>query len=168
MQTVAKFLVLVVSIVATAPAVAAMPAQPENPLPGAYRLVSSTQAANEPDEWDKLSPDARMKRRWPQPVKVGFLVGLPILDYDDSTIGHVRKVVRTNDGKILLIVAYGRWYTFKKRFVAVPIETVAILGRQINALEMLPEDFEKAPTWNDSTAQDFAPDATIQIAISRR
>ncbi len=35
-----------------------------------------------------------MQRRCPQPVKVGFLIGLPILDWDDSTIGHVRKVVR--------------------------------------------------------------------------
>ena len=28
-----------------------------------------------------------MQRRLPQPVKVGFLIGLPILDWDDSTIG---------------------------------------------------------------------------------
>ena len=110
-----------------------------------------------------------MKRRWPQPVKAGFLIGLPILDHDDSTIGHVRKVVRTADGKILLIVASGRLARpWTKRLVAVPIETVAILGRQINALEMLPEDFDKAPTWNESGEQDIAADATIQIAITRR
>jgi hypothetical protein len=133
-----------------------------------YRFASSTQAAADPNDWESLPPEERMKRRWPQPVKVGFLIGLPVLDYDDSTIGHVRKVVRTGDGKILLIVAYGRWLTWTKRPVAVPIETVAILGRQINALEMTPEDFEKAPTWKDSAAQDIAGDATIQIAISRR
>ena len=40
-----------------------------------------------------------MQRRWPQPVKAGFLIGLPVLDYDDSTIGHVRKVVRTPTAK---------------------------------------------------------------------
>ena len=132
-----------------------------------YQLASSSQPSAEVD-WDKLPPEERMKRRWPQPVKAGFLIGLPILDYDDSTIGHVRKVVRTADGKILLIVAYGRWLTWNKRLVAVPIETVAILGRQINALEMLPEDFDKAPTWNDAGGQDIAADATIQIAITRR
>lgn len=133
-----------------------------------YRLASSAQAPADPDAWENLPPEERMRRRYPQPVKAGFLIGLPVLDYDDSTIGHVRKVVRTGDGKILLIVAYGRWLTWSKRLVAVPIETVAILGRQINALEMTPEDFEKAPTWNDSGGQDIASDATIQIAISRR
>jgi hypothetical protein len=133
-----------------------------------FQLTSSAQAPAEAEDWDKLSPEQRMKRRWPQPVKAGFLIGLPILDYDDSTIGHVRKVVRTADGKNLLIVAYGRWLTWSKRLVAVPIETVAILGRQINALEMLPEDFDKAPTWDDSGGQEIAADTTIQIAISRR
>lgn len=132
-----------------------------------YQLASSSQPSAEVD-WDKLPPEERMKRRWPQPVKAGFLIGLPVLDYDDSTIGHVRKVVRTSENKILLIVAYGRWLTWNKRLVAVPIETVAILGRQINALEMLPEDFDKAPTWNDAGGRDIEPDATIQIAITRR
>jgi hypothetical protein len=159
--------IVAILILTSASAAAGVAAQrlPEEP---GYRLVSSTQAPADPDAWENLSPAERMKRRWPQPVKVGFLIGLPILDYDDSTIGHVRKVVRAGDGKVLLIVAYGRWLTFTKRLVAVPIETVAILGRQINALEMLPEDFEKAPTWNDSGGQDIAADATIQIAITRR
>lgn len=133
-----------------------------------YRLASSPQASADPTAWENLSPEQRMQRRWPQPVKAGFLIDLPVLDYDDSTIGHVRKVVRTPEGKILLIVAYGRWLSLTKRLVAVPIETVAILGRQINALEMTPEDFEKAPTWNDSGGRDIASEATIQIAITRR
>jgi hypothetical protein len=134
----------------------------------AYQLASGTTAPADPEAWENLSPAQRMQKRWPQPVKVGFLIGLPVLDYDDSTIGHVRKVVRAPDGKILLIVDHGRWFTWTKRPVAVPIETVAILGRQIDALEFLPEDFDKAPTWNDSGGQDMAPDATVQIAIARR
>ena len=136
-------------------------------FPG-FQLVSSTQAPADAEDWGKLSPEQRMQRRWPQPVKVGFLIGLPVLDYDDSTIGHVRKVVRGTDGKILLIVAYGRWLNWTKRLVAVPIETVAILARQINALEMTPDDFEKAPNWSDPGGQDIPSDTTIRIAITRR
>jgi hypothetical protein len=125
-------------------------------------------ASPEPEVWENLTPEQRMQRRWPQPVKVGFLIGLPILDWDDSTIGHIRKVVRTADGKIQLIVDYGGWLTWKKKPVAVPIETVAILARQINLLDMTPEDLEKRPTWSDSVGQDLAPDVTIRIAIARR
>jgi hypothetical protein len=153
---------------ALASAHAAVPVQWPSERLATYRLVSSTQAPADPHEWDKLSPEQRMQRRFPQPVKAGFLIGLPVLDYEDFTLGHVRKVVRTAENKILLIVAYGRWFTWSKRPVAVPIETVAILGRQINALEMLPEDFDKAPTWNDAGGQGIAVDATIQIAISKR
>lgn len=157
-----------IMLLALTSAFAGMPASRVSAdFPG-YRLVSSTQAPADPDAWDNLSPEQRMQKRFPQPVKAGFLIGLPVLDFDDSTIGHVRKVVRKSDGKIELIVAYGGWLTWTKRLVAVPIETVAILARQINALEMTNEDFEKAPTWNDSAAQDIASEATIQIAISRR
>jgi hypothetical protein len=157
-----------ISWLALTPAIAATPANRSLIDGPAYQLVTGTTAPADPDAWESLSPAERMKRRWPQPVKVGFLIGLPILDYDDSTLGHVRKVVRTADGNIQLIVDYGGWLTWKKKPVAVPIETVAILARQINALEFLPEDFEKAPAWNDPAAQELSGDTTIQIAITRR
>ena len=41
-----------------------------------------------------------MERRFPQPVRVGFLVGLPVLDERSSTVDRVRRVVRTPEGKI--------------------------------------------------------------------
>ena len=95
-----------------------------------------------------------MNSRYPQPIKVGDLIGLPVLDYSDSTIGYVRNVVRTPAGKIQLIVTQGGWpagwSTWRSRLVAVPIETVAILGRQLAALEMTREQFVAAPTWSEA------------------
>ena len=49
----------------------------------------------------------RMRRRFPQAVRVGDLIGLPLLDDGDRTLGYVRQVVRTPQDKIELIVAYG-------------------------------------------------------------
>jgi hypothetical protein len=153
-------------------ATSASGAFPRSSVPAGFSAFQLAAGAHdpsaEPEAWENLTPEQRMQRRWPQPVKVGFLIGLPVLDWDDSTLGHVRKVVRSADSKILLIVDYGGWLTWKKKPVAVPIETVAILARQINALEFTPEDFEKAPAWNDSAAQELAGETTIQIAISRR
>ena len=34
--------------------------------------------------------EARMQMRFPQPVRVGDLIGLPVLDDGDSTLGRVR------------------------------------------------------------------------------
>ena len=118
------------------------------------------------------SPEEIMNARYPQPIKVGDLIGLPVLDYSDSTIGYVRNVVRTPAGKIQLIVTQGGWpagwSTWRARLVAVPIEAVAILARQLVALEMTREQFVTAPTWMESDGQSISPTSTIKIAITRR
>jgi hypothetical protein len=118
------------------------------------------------------SPEEIMNSRYPQPIKVGDLIGLPVLDYSDSTIGYVRNVVRTPAGKIQLIVTQGGWpagwSTWRSRLVAVPIETVAILGRQLAALEMTREQFVAAPTWSETEGQAITPNDMIRIAITRR
>lgn len=110
--------------------------------------------------------------RFPQPVRVGDLIGLPVLDYFDATIGYVRNVVRTPAGKIQLIVTQGGWpagwSTWRARLVPVPIEVVAILGRQIVALEMSRDEFAAARTWSNADGQPIAPSESIRIAISRR
>ena len=89
-----------------------------------------------------------MDKRYPQPVLVGDLIGLPLLDYDDRTIGYVRSVVRTPDGKIQLIVTQGGWptgwFNWRARLVPVPIEAVAILGRQIDLLDITREELAAA------------------------
>ena len=109
-----------------------------------------------------------MRRRFPQPVKVGDLIGLPMLDWDDVTIGHVRHVVRTPQGKIQLIVTYGGLFGWGQRLVPVPIEVVAILARQLAALDMPRAEFDKAPTWSDSQTVPIPPSEMIRIAVTRR
>src|SRR5271157_2546371 len=94
------------------------------------------------------SPEERMQRRMPQPVKVGDLIGLPVLDDNQSTLGYVDQVVRTSAGKIDLIVSYSPWFGWWGRPVAVPIEFVGIFGRNIAALDMSRQDFAAAPTWS--------------------
>jgi hypothetical protein len=117
---------------------------------------------------EKPSPEEKMRRRFPQPVKVGDLIGLPMLDWDDITIGHVRHVVRTPAGKIQLVVTYGGWFGWGQRLVPVPIEVVAILARQLAALDMPRSEFDKAPTWSDSQTADIPPGEMIRIAVTRR
>jgi hypothetical protein len=122
------------------------------------------------DDANKPVPMAeRMNRRFPQAVLVGDLIGLPVLDDRASTLGHVVSVVRTPAGKIMLIVAYSRWFGFFGWFVrpvAVPIEAVGIEGRQVASLDMARGEYAVAPTWNGG-AIPLAGDATIRIALAR-
>lgn len=142
---------------------------PEPWVPVAAAVDMSRQS---PTGSKQPSPEDIMNSRFPQPIKVGDLIGLPVLDYFDATIGYVRNVVRTPAGKIQLIVTHGGWpagwSTWRSRLVPVPIEVVAILGRQIVALEMSREEFASARTWSEADGQTIAPSETIRIAISRR
>jgi hypothetical protein len=128
-------------------------------------------------EQRKLSPEEAMARRFPQPVRVGDLIGLPVLDDQDSTIGYIHEVVRTPTGKIQLVVPYGHWFgwlraggpfDWNRRPVGVPIETVAILGRQVDALDMSRDEFDKAPTYEAGRNSALGPDEIIKIALGRR
>jgi hypothetical protein len=114
------------------------------------------------------SPEARMKRRWPQPIRIGDLVGRPVVDDDDVILGHVREVVRTPAGKILLIVPYSRWFGWFGRPVAVPIEVVVSIGRNVASVDMQPQAYAAAPTWNDGGDRKLGDDEMIRIAIGKR
>ncbi len=110
----------------------------------------------------------KMQRRFPQPVRVGDLVGLPVLDERDVTIGRISQVVRDDRGNIWLILPYGDWATWRKRPVAVPVEVVAMLGRQVAAIDMPRAEFDKAPDWTTRPAAVLGPDDVIRVALTRR
>jgi hypothetical protein len=146
-----------------------------NKMPSAWTQTAAavdTSRQNPASETKQPTPEEIMNSRFPQPVKVGDLIGLPVLDYFDATIGYVRSVVRTPAGKIQLVVTQGGWpagwSTWRSRLVPVPIEVVAILGRQIVALEMSRDEFASARTWSNADGQAIAPNEMIRIAISRR
>jgi hypothetical protein len=112
----------------------------------------------------------RMNRRFPQPVRVGDLIGLPVLDDSASTLGYVRQVVRSAAGNIELVVSYSRWFGWFGWFgrpVAVPIEVLGIEGRQLASLDMPRGEYAGAPTWQGQDATALPGDATIKIALAR-
>lgn len=117
---------------------------------------------------DNLTPEERMRRRFPQPARVGDLIGLALLDRDDRTIGRVDSVVRTADGRILLVARRGAWFGIGGQLVPVPIETVAMLGRQIAVLDIPRTDFLALAAWRGDGAMPIGPDDIIRIALTRR
>ena len=160
-----KFLFAATTLIAglTLPAGATPPvADPPMVLAQAMVPPTGTDDANKP-----MPMVERMNRRYPQPVRVGDLIGLPVLDDRSSTLGYVRQVVRTAAGKIELIVSYSRWFGWFGRPVAVPIEAVGIEGRQLASLDMARGEYATAPTWQGHDATTLPDDATIRIALAR-
>ena len=128
-------------------------------------IAGSVAATKSPDS---LLPEEKMQRRYPQWVRVGDLIGLPVLDDDDRTLGRIKTVVRASGGKIQLIVPFGGFLGWRQRLVAVPIEVVGIAGRQIAALDMTRAEFEAALAWNDPGSQVISPEERIRIGLYRR
>jgi hypothetical protein len=110
----------------------------------------------------------RMRRRFPQPATVASLIGLPLIDENACTLGYVRRVVRTRQGAVKLIVAYGGFLGWGARLIAVPIEVVGIAGRQLVSLDMPASDYVTAPTWRPDNEQVVPDDSSISVALARR
>ncbi len=119
------------------------------------------------DAQHPMPMNERYLKRLPQPVRVGDLIGLPMLDEQANTLGTVRQVVRTTQGQIELVVSYSRWWGWFGHPVAVPLEVVGIEGRQLVSLDMDPEEYAKAPVFNDPSATALPADATIRVALGR-
>jgi len=97
------------------------------------------------------------------PVRVADLLDLPIVDETKSSMGRVRGVVRTDDGKIQLLLPLGGLFGFGERLVPIPIENVALSGPQVMVLEVPPDRFQKSATWYGSKSVTLAPTETISI-----
>jgi hypothetical protein len=97
------------------------------------------------------------------PVRVADLLDLPIVDESKSTMGGVRGVVRTDDGKVQLLLPLGGLFGFGERLVPIPIENVALSGPQVMVLEVPPDRFQKSATWYGSKSVTLAPAETIPI-----
>jgi hypothetical protein len=129
------------------------------------------QVAAKDDDDDKepeLTPEQKMAKRFPQPVRVSFLLGLPVLDENSSIMGHVYAVVRTPAGKLQLVMPIGGFLGFGARLVPIPIEIVGMLGAQVAVVDMPGDRFMSSPTWISSRAKPLDPSETIRVAITRR
>ena len=97
------------------------------------------------------------------PVRVADLLDLPIVDESKSAMGRVRGVVRTDDGKVQLLLPLGGLFGFGERLVPIPIENVALSGPQVMVLEVPQDRFQKSATWYGSKSVTLAPAETISI-----
>jgi hypothetical protein len=115
-----------------------------------------------------MAEDERMKRRFPQPIRVGALIGARVGDNDSRTIGYIRQVVRTADGRIDVVVDCCGWFGFGARPVAVPLAVLGALGQEVVSLDMPRNDYVSLPTWQSAGGSALGDNDTVQIALARR
>jgi len=149
----------------------AAPVNATTPLLAGGRFVVLAQAmiprTGMTDAQHPMPLNERYLKRFPQPARVGYLIGLPVLDLNSKTLGYVQQVVRTPAGEIKFIISYSRWWGWFGRPVAVPLEVLGIEGRQLVSVDMSPSEYDAAPTWRNVDATPLSTDATVLVALSR-
>jgi hypothetical protein len=119
------------------------------------------------DAQNPMPMKERYLKRFPQPTRVGDLIGMPVLDLNSKTLGSVRRVVRNPAGEIQFVVDYSRWWGWFGRPVAVPLEALGIEGGHLVSLDMSPSEYDAAPTWRDTEVTALPDDAIVRVALSR-
>ena len=120
-----------------------------------------------------MAEDERMAHRYPQPIRVGALIGARVSDNNSRTIGTIRRVVRTAQGRIDVVVDCCGWFGFGSRQVLVPIAVLGVFGREVASLDWERGVYASAPVWQGSEWQKtggtvLADNDTVRIALARR
>ena len=78
--------------------------------------------------------------RFPQPVRVGDLLGRDVLRPVESqdVLGHVREVVRDSQDQILVVIDFGGFFGFRSRPIAVPVDAMVLLGQDMEVVAFTP------------------------------
>jgi hypothetical protein len=90
----------------------------------------------------------RAAKRFPQPVRVGDLIGRQVLEPTEAqhVLGRVAAIVRHDDGTMDMIIRFGGMLGIGTRLIAVPIEAVALLGEHVAIIDFTPEQLQGFPT----------------------
>ena len=108
-------------------------------------------------------------KRFPQPVRVGDLIGRPVLRPLESqpVLGHVRQVVRTGDGTVDVVLDYGGLLGFGGRLIAVPADAMVLLGAEMEVVDFTPKQLDALATFDGGGTMAVPPQDTIRVGLAR-
>ncbi|WP_284946621.1 hypothetical protein [Acidisoma cladoniae] len=144
-------------LLASAAMVLPMAAVAQSPMPGGMP----------PPPGMSLAQSAAM--RFPQPVRVGDLVGRDVLQPVESRplLGTVRQVARAPDGTLVVVVALGSVLGVGGRSVAIPVDAMVLLGDEMEVVAFTPAQLAGFPTAQSAATTGLAPDTIIKIGLAK-
>jgi len=134
---------------------------------GVADAQSKTPGGMPPPPGMSLAESAAM--RFPQPVRVGDLLGRDVLRPVESQdiLGHVRSVVREADGQIDVVIDFGGFLGFGSRPIAVPVDAMVLLGQDMEVVAFTPKQLRHFPTFSASGTSPVAGNAIIKIGLAK-
>ncbi len=128
---------------------------------------SNTPGGMPPPTGMSLAQSAAM--RFPQPVRVGDLLGREVLRPVESqdVLGRVRRLVRERDGQIMVVVDFGGFLGFGARPIAVPVDAMVLLGQDMEIVAFTPEQLQQFPTFSPAGTTEVTNDTTIKVGLAK-
>ena len=107
--------------------------------------------------------------RFPQPVRVGDLLGREVLRPVESqdVLGRVRRVVRDANGQIMVVIDFGGFLGFGSRPIAVPVDAMVLLGQDMEIVAFTPKQLQQFPTFSPSGTTDVPDDKIIKVGLAK-
>lgn len=111
----------------------------------------------------------RAARRFPQPVRVGDLIGRQLLDHTEAqhVLGRVAAVWRRADGGLDLVIRRGGVLGVGASEVAVPADALALLGEYVVAVDVTPAQLDALPEAAGSDETKLGPEERIRMGLVR-
>ena len=128
---------------------------------------SNTPGGTPPPTGMSLAQSTAM--RFPQPVRVGDLVGREVLRPVESqdVLGRIRRLVRARDGQIMVVVDFGGFLGFGARPIAVLIDAMVLLGQEMEIVTFTPEQLQQFPTFSLAGTTEITNDTTIKVGLAK-
>lgn len=134
---------------------------------GAAHAQSATPGGMPPPSGMSLADSTAM--RFPQPVRVGDLIGRQVLRPVESqdVLGRVRRIVRNDDGQIMVVVDFGGFLGFGSRPIAVPVDAMVLLGQDMEIVAFTPEQLRQFPTYSSAGTTDVTGGTVIRMGLAK-
>ena len=136
-------------------------------IAGAAHAQSATPGGMPPPPGMSLAESAAM--RFPQPVRVGDLLGREVLRPVESqdVLGRVRRVVRDSNGQIMVVIDFGGIFGFDSRPIAGPVDAMVLLGHDMEIVAFTPKQLQQFPTFSPSGTTDVPNDTFIKVGLAK-
>ena len=135
-------------------------------VPAAF-AQSPTPGGMPPPPGMSMATSAAM--RFPQPVRVGDLLGRDVIQPVESQnyLGTVLQIVRNPDGTLAAVINLGGFLGFGSRPVFVPVDALVLLGQVVEVDASTPAQLRQLPTYSPGTAVPLPPDAIIKVGLAK-
>ncbi len=136
-------------------------------IAGMAHAQSATPGGMPPPAGMSLAASTAM--RFPQPVRVGDLLRREVLQPVESqnVLGKVRQVVRDDTGAIQVVMDFGGFLGFGTRPIAVPIDAMVLLGRDMEVVAFAPRQLAAFPTFLEAGTVPVPPDTIIKVGLAK-